>query len=239
MKRYFLFLLVFFTVFQVVLAQDSTNDDLFNIKLPPINTLLENAKKSPMFEFYNYRMEGQELNLKTEKRKWLEYFSIAGTYQYGVMGMASYTDLGYNYPVIYQNSGGQQLWYNIGVGARIPLDKLFDRRNRIKLQQLKIQETLKERDLWYDQQKRQIIELYNKAEEILVYIKLIFDQSTLSNSLYENTKKEYIMGTTTIQALNNANAAASSAFLSVIKVKSELKNTLMQLEIVSSTKIFN
>lgn len=220
-------------------AQEMTTDDFIGLQLPPLDSLFEGARKSSMVEFYNYRMEGQELTLKTERKRWLEYFSLSATYSYGVMGMNSYTDIGSNYPIVYQNSGGDQLWYNAGVSVRIPLDNVFDRRNRIKTQQLKIQETLKERDMWYDEQRMKIIERYSKAQEILNYLKPMVEQSTLSDAQYEIAQKDFIVGAITTQSLNTAKGIQVQAFMQMEKVKAELNTVLLQLEILSKTKIIN
>jgi hypothetical protein len=126
MKRYLVLLIIFITVSKVGTAQQLATQDLLSVQLPPLDTLFEGAKKSSMVEFYKLRMEGQELALKTERRRWLEYFTLYGTYQYGVIGINSYTNLGANFAVVYQNSGGEQLWYNVGGSLTIPLDMVFD-----------------------------------------------------------------------------------------------------------------
>ena len=59
------------------------------------------------------------------------------------------------------------MWYNVGIVLRVPLDQLFDRRNRIRRQHLKIEETRTERELWFDEQKLRLIELYAKTQEML------------------------------------------------------------------------
>ena len=220
-------------------SQQITNENLLSLDLPSLETLFEGAKRSSMVEFYGYRMEGQELALKTEKRKWLEYFNFFGTYQYGVMGMNSYTNLGTNFPMVFQSSGGEQIWYNFGASVSIPLDKIFDRRNRIKLQQLKLKETLKERDMWYDNQKVKIIELYTKAQELLGNLKYVIEQNILAETQYEISQKDYIMGAITAQDLNTSKGQQVQAFMQLEKVKAELKSSILQLELLSSVKIIN
>lgn len=237
MKR-LIAILIFTTWIPVVKGQEKIQD-LLELKLPPIDTLFKGAMNSSMVRFYEYRMEGEELSLKTEKRRWLEYFSFAGTYQYGVMGMNSFMDLGDNYPIVYQYTGGEQLWYNVGASFRLPLDKLFDRRNKIRTQQLKIKETLKERDMWYDEQRVNIIELYFKAQEMLNNLKYVMEQYTLAEAQYDIAQKDYIMGNLTAQSLNVAKGAQVQTGVQLERVIAELKTSLMKLEILSNTKILN
>lgn len=239
MKKYFLLLLTLLTMVQGVSAQEKSIDDLLNLKLPPLDSLFEGARKSPMIEFYQYRNEIQELNLKTERRNWLQYFSIAATYQYGVVGMNTFTEFGSSYPIVYQNSGGEQTWYNVAASFRLPLDNLFDRRNRIKTQQLKIKETLKERDLWYDDQKAKIVQFYFRAQEILNNLKLYVELATLANAQFETAQKDFIMGTISIQALNVAKNSQVLSLTQLEQFKSTLNSSIVQLEIISNTKILN
>jgi len=220
-------------------AQQSQEDDLVNLRLPPIDSLFESAKKSSMIEFYNYRMEGQELALKTERRSWLQYFKISGTYQYGVIGMNTFTDLGSTYPIVYENSGGEQLWYNVGATISIPLDKLFDKKNRINTQKLKIKETLKERDMWYDDQKTKIINLYYKIQSNLNTLKIVVEQSVIADAQYEVAKKDYIGSAITAQALTTAKSLQVQSYIQLEELKASIKISLLQLEILSNKKLLN
>ena len=238
-KKYFVLLLAVSIIFQKVYAQERTIEDFLNLKLPPIDSLFEGAKKSPMIEFYAYRSEIQELNLKTERRSWLQYFSIAATYQYGVVGMNTFTEFGANYPIVYQNSGGEQIWYNVAASFRVPLDNLFDRRNRIKSQQLKIKETIKERELWYNDQKEKIVQLYFRAQEILSNLKLYVEMAAISEAQFQVAQKDFIMGAISIQALNVAKNSQVLSASQLEQFKSTLTSSIMQLEIISSTKILN
>lgn len=240
MKRYLL--LIILTVLVVSpksYAQQLAAEKLLSLQLPPLDALFEGARRSSMVEFYGYRMEGQELALKTEKKSWLEYFSLFATYQYGVMGMNSFTDLGSNLPIVYQDTGGEQIWYNFGGSVSIPLDKLFDRKNRIKTQQLKIKETLKERDMWYDQQKTLIIEFYIKAQTMLSVLKVVLEQSTLAEAQYLNAERDYVVGAINSQGLSAAKGTQVQAFMQLENVRSELNTAILKLEILSNTKIIN
>ncbi len=219
-------------------AQNSIQN-LLELQLPPLDTLFRGASKSSMVQFYDYRMEGQELILKTEKRKWLEYFSLAGSYQYGVIAISSFMDIGENYPLIYQYSGSEQGFYNIGASFRLPLDRLFDRRNRIKQQKLKIKETLEEREMWYDEQKMKIIELYTKAQEMLNNLQSVIEYKSLAESQYEIAQNDYVNGATTAQALNSAKGAHVQSVMQYERLLAELQSSLLKLEILSNTKILN
>lgn len=230
-------LVVVFSI--TTLRAQELSEDLVNLKLPSLDELFEGAKKGPTVEFYNYRMEGEELSLKTERRRWLEYINLLGTYQYGVIGINSYTDIGSDYPLVYQYSAGEQLWYNIGASARIPLDRLFDRRNRIKRQQLKIQETLKERDMWHNDQKLKIIQGYTVAIEMRNSLKITIEQYSFASAQFESIQRDYIMGAATAQMLGVAKSQQTQAFLQLERIKAQLYSSILSLEILSNIKIIS
>ncbi len=236
MRKLLISALLIFFVFPVYSQQQ---EELADLTLPTLEELFEGAGKSSTVKFYNYRMEGEELMLKTERRKWLEYISILGTYQYGVIGINSYTDIGADYPLVYQYSAGDQLWYNIGASAKIPLDRLFDRRNRIKRQKLKIQETMAERDMWHDDQKLKIIEQYTVAIEMRNNLKLVIEQYAFATAQFEAVQKDYIMGAVTAQSLGVAKSQQTQAYLQMEKVKSALNNAILSLEVLSNIKIIS
>ncbi len=237
MKKYIVLILALFVIVNKTYAQDKSIEDLLNLRLPPLDSLFEGARRSPMIEFYEYRNEIQELELKTERRNWLQYFSIGATYQYGVVGMNSFTEFGASYPIVYQSSGGNQIWYNANASFRLPLDNLFDRRNRIKIQQLKIKETQKEKELWYDDQKSKIVQSYFRAQEILTNLKLYTEMATMANAQYEAAQKDFIMGTISLQALSVAKNAQVLSITQLEQYKTTLTSSIVQLEILSNTKI--
>ncbi len=238
MKKLFSIIFLLFAASGLVNAQESLEETL-KFKLPPIDTLFKGALKSSMVEFYDIRAEGEKLLLKSEKKKWLEYFSLGGTYQYGIIGMNSYMDLGDNYPLIYQYTGQEQVFYNIGATLRVPLDRIFDQRNRVKRQELRIKELSRERDVWYDEQKAKIIDLYFKCQEMINSYKPLLEQVLLSDEQFNQNQNDYIYGKISIHELNVAKGLQVQARLQLERLISELKSSVMKLEIISNTTILN
>lgn len=215
------------------------DEELVKLELPPIEILFESARNSAMVEFYNLRQEGEELVLKTERRRWLSYISIQGSYQYGIMGINSYYDGGIEMAPVYQYTVNDQLWYNIGATMRVPLDQVFDRKNRIRRQKLKIDETLKERDLWHDEQKMKIVEQYAKAKQMFNVLRFVYDLVIETQSYYEIAQKDFIAGRGTSQELSVARGQLSQSKVQLENVKAELTIALYKLEILSNYKIMN
>lgn len=237
MKKTGLIFIIFILLQNSLYAQSENTERLLMVTLPPIEQLFESAKNSSTIEYYETRKEAEELILKSEKRKWLGYFNLFGSYQYGVMGMNMYNNEGLGTPIINQYSGSQQMWYNFGGAIRIPLDNFFDRRNKIKTQKKRIEEADNAKGQWYENQKLKIIELYTKAEEMLSVLKNLIEQSNLGNAQFEIAQKDYIAGNITAQALNISKNQQVQANMELARIKSELYRSILQLEILSNTKI--
>ena len=70
-------------------------------------------------------------------------------------------------------------------------------------------------------------------------LKTALEQSSLSQAEYAMAEKDYIMGTITISELGIAKGKQVKSIQQLSKINSELKNSILQLEILSCTKILN
>lgn len=232
-----IFLPVFSSMAQEGIEALSPNDYL-NLHLPPLEVLFENAKNSAAVDFYQVRMEEEASILKTEKRSWLKYFKVFSSYQWGLMGInSSFSDT--DTPLFYQYSGARQNWYNIGASVSIPFDDFFDRKNRITRQQLKTKATQVEMQKWHDEQKLKIIEMYTKAVKELSVLKLKAESLSFANSQFELAQQDFLNGNIKAGELSQTKSVQMNALESYEQTRSELNRALLQLEVLSRTKILN
>jgi len=233
---------LFFLPFFSGIAQEGLEalspDDYLNLKLPPLEILFENAKNSAAVDFYQVKMEEEASALKTEKRSWLKYFRFSTTYQWGMMGVnTAFSDP--NTPLFYTYSGGRQNWYNVGVSIAIPFDDFFDRPNRIHRQQLKTKATQVEMEKWHEEQKIRIIEMYTKAVKELSVLRLKAESLSFANTHFELSQQNFLNGNIDSGDLNQIKSMQMDALESYEQTRSELNKALLQLEILSKTKILN
>lgn len=238
---YLFWLWMLFSAFSGM-AQDGIEslspDDYLNLQLPSLEVLFENAKNSPAVDFYQVRMEEEASILKTERRSWLKYFRVHSTYQWGIMGINSaFSDT--DTPLFYQYSGARQNWYNIGASVSIPFDDFFDRKNRITRQQLKTKATQVEMQKWHDEQKLKIIEMYTKAVKELSVLKLKAESLSFANSQFELAQQDFLNGNIKAGELSQFKSIQMNALESYEQTRSELNRALLQLEVLSRTKILN
>lgn len=219
----------------VELAEFSIND-YKKITLPPLDVLFENAKNNSVYELAEIKVQIEISNLHKEKKSWLNYLSIRGSYQYGMFGNEStYTDV-YT-PVFYNYSTAAQNSYSIGAGISIPLDNLFDLRGRTKRQKMIIESANLEKEIKYEEIKKEIIVLYSYALSLLKILEIRSENLVLSTANYEIAEKNFANGTIDSGELSLEKQRQASALEQYENTKAELMKNLLSLETITKMSI--
>ena len=75
-------------------------------------------------------------------------------------------------PIMYNYNTSKQTMYTIGGAINIPFDELFDLSPRVKRQKLNVKAAALEREVKFEEMKREIIEMYATATSQLNVLKL-------------------------------------------------------------------
>lgn len=246
MKKYILILILFtssqIAITPLISAQDFTDitklnpKDIINIKLPPIDSLFENAKNGPIYTMWDAKEAIERKNLSKEKKAFLGFFSIRGSYQYGMFGNeATYTDVTIAPYLTYSTHA--QNGYTIGAGLNIPLNELFDLKGRISRQKLVLTTAQLEKEVKFEEVKREIVELYTMIISQLNILKLRGEALELAKFQYEIAEKDFINGMIDSGTLSIDKQRQSNAMEAFEKSRYELSRSIMILEIVSKTPL--
>ena len=227
-------LLLLFTSNTPLVAQEVSDytqlseEDYSNITLPPLSVLFENAKDNPIYEMADVKAAVERKLLAKEKRAFLGFFSLRGSYQYGTFGNEStYTDV---YVEPYPTYSTQaQNGYTVGAGVSIPLDDLFDLKARVSRQKLNLKSAELEREIKYDEIKM--------ATSQMKVLQMRSEGLVLANVQYEISEKNFANGTIESTDLATDKERQSQAREAYEKSKFELTKSLMMLEIISRTPI--
>lgn len=213
-----------------------SEEDYSKIELPPLSVLFENAKNNPIYELADARATIERKLLKKEKWAFLGFFSLRGSYQYGMFGNEStYTDVAVAPYLTYSTQA--QNGYTIGAGLSIPLNDLFDLKGRVSRQRLMLKNAELEREIKYDEIKKNIIEMYTKATSQINVLKLRSESLILANVQYEISEKNFANGSIESNILAADKERQSSAREAFENSKFELAKSLMILEVISYTPI--
>ena len=207
-------LLFLFASMESVTAQEVSDysklqpSDYSSITLPPLDLLFENAKSAPTYELASVKEQIERKLLAKEKRAFLGFFSLRGSYQYGMFGNEStYTDVAIAPYLTYATQA--QNGYTVGAGVNIPLDGLFDLTARVKRQKLNVRTAQLEREV--------------KFEEM--------------NVQYSIAEKDFSNGAIDSGTLSSEKSRQSDAQEKFENSKFELSKSLMILELVTHTPI--
>lgn len=241
--RYFLLdLLLLFTSTNYIAAQEVSgyskliDEDYSKIELPPLDVLFENAKNNPIYEMADVKAAIERKLLQKEKWSFLGFFSLRGSYQYGMFGNEStYTDVAVAPYLTYSTQA--QNGYTIGAGLSIPLDDLFDLKGRVSRQKLTLKSAELEREIKYDEMKKNIIEMYAMATSQIRVLQMRSESLVLANIQYEISEKNFSNGTIESTELAVEKERQSQARESYEKSKFELTKSLMILEVLTRTPI--
>ena len=213
-------------------------DDYSNIILPPLSVLFENARQAPTYQLAEVEEQLQHSLLSKEKRAFLNFFSIRGSYQYGMFGTeANYSDA--STPVINNYSSGSQISYSIGAAVSLPIEEILDLKGRVKRQRLNLITSQLQKEMAYEAIKQNIIQLYNTINTQLSLLKVTSEQVLLSDSQYEIQEKNFTNGLVTPEQLTEAKKNQANAKTTFESTKNQLTTSIMILEIISHTKILN
>ncbi|WP_286727784.1 MULTISPECIES: TolC family protein [Sphingobacterium] len=242
MKKIILMLLFLITVGSLSFGQSVTLPaeglDYTKLLLPSLEELFENAKKSPSVEMFESKMMEQDNQLKTEKRSWLKYFKVGGSWQYGNIGVNSmFTDQ--NTPLFYQYSGATQNARFVSGTVSVPFDDLFDRSNRVKRQKMQRRSTELEMEKWFDEQKLRIIDSYVKLTSAMSVLKKIAENLTLTQAQVKSLEADFANGNAEIAALTVAKKMEVDAYETFKITEGTITAELLHLEILSRTKIIS
>lgn len=243
MIRKIVSLLVFSTFFLMpILAQESIADmapeDYVNLKLPPLDSLFENAKKNPLIQIHDTKKEEEISLLKKEKRSWLKYFSVGGGYNYGILGnTSSYSDSAT--PLYSQYSQNAQISYHIGGSISIPIEDLFDLKPKVNRQKLRLKEIDLEKEQTMDELKQKIIELYTSILSSLSILKLKAEAMAFATAQYQIGERDFINGKGTPTSLNNQKEMQVKAITEYETIRASLNCALLKMELLTRTPIIN
>lgn len=211
-----------------------------NLHLPPLHELLENARaQSPQVNQFASKKEQEEREIKTLRRSWLKNIKLNAQYSYGSTDVNSLMYYDKNLPIVQNVTGTTQAWWTVGAGISLPLDDIFNRRNRIKQQRKRLESIEYEMNSWYDEICLKIIEAYTSAVENLSLLETSARSMVAAKAQYAAAEADFVNGKIDAQTLSRQKSIEGSAIREYEQTRSLLNKALLQLEVLSKTPIIS
>ena len=221
--------------------RDLSTEDYVSLHLPPLHTLLENAReRSPQVNAFAAQREFEERALKTIRRDWMNYFKLTSSFSYGTTDTNSQIFYENNqFPMVQNISGSTQRWWNVGAAFNMPIGDLFNRRNRAKQQQQRVNSIQYQVDSWYDDVCLKIVECYTRIVSNLAILPQLSSTMIVAKAQYITTQSDYINGKLDAQTLSFQKNIENNAVIQYEQIRRELTKDLLSLEILSKTPIIS
>lgn len=213
-----------------------TADDYMNLKLPLLSELLDNSRTNPGVSYYDTRKQEEVSMLKSVKRDWLTYIKVSGNYQYGMYNaMNSFLDESSIY--VNQYYGKLQNMYSVGATLSLPLLEIFDRKNKIQHQKIRIQQTTFEALRTQDEINMKIIDAYTEAVQYMSLLKASAESVAIANAQYKLTESDFINGKLDAQTLSRQKNIQTQTLRDYELTRAKVNSSILKLELLSKIKI--
>ena len=215
-------------------------DDYISLQLPPLHQLLENARNTPQVEYYNKAVEIQERELKNVRRNWQHYFKLNANYNYGSSDIynQNYQDNS-NQIWTTTTTGREQSWWNVGASFSLPIDEIFNRRNKIKQQKRRIEQVELDTERWLEEQRIKVIQQYTLAVQQLSVLRSAVEAMVTAQAQYRLSEADFINGKLDAQTLSRQKNIENVAIREYEEVRRSLNNALLTLEVLTRTPIIS
>ena len=151
-------------------ASEESTINFSNFHLPPLAVLFENAKQSPRILSLEKAQELAKAEVAKQKRHIFSYVTGHASYSYGKTDMWGQSSSSYNM-VLQQFQGSEQSYWNVGVNLAVPLEDILDLTAAVKRKRLEADMAMYNKDLAYEELKKQIATLFIKITNDLVTLK--------------------------------------------------------------------
>jgi len=241
-KLFFIFILTFSGMNSISFAQEISSDlidptvDVANLTpeyyseltLPPLAVFLEAAESSYKVGSLKSTKQEEEGALLTSKREWMNTFRAVGNYQYGNAITSA------DNSVTVRSYGSN---YNGGASLSVPLDVVYDRKNRIRKQQARVNKADYDIKQAIEELKLVIAETYITAIQHMNTLKVRAESKELSDADVKMSETNYLNGNLELSELNYRKSMQATAITNYETTRAELNKAILHLELLTNVKI--
>lgn len=218
---------------------DSSENSTINFStfhLPPLAVLYENAKQNPQILSLAKAQEIAQAEVAKQKRHIFSYVTGHASYSYGKTDMWGQGSTSYNM-ILQQYQGSTQSYWNVGVNLAVPLEDILDLSAAVKRKKLLVDQAKIQKDLAYDELKRQIASLYINITNNLVALKTSSEAAAIYQGAGALNQEDFHQGNLTIEAFANTKMREIGVVQGYQSLQTQITTDIITLEILTHTPI--
>lgn len=221
------------TDYASILEEKKTSD----LKLPPLSVLFENMKSTPRYKMALNEYKMSKSTLSSTRRAPLNWVSIGASYAYGQFGSQSQSTAETT-PVTTSVANGVTTSYGMTASVGTTIGSIIDYRSTVKRAKLATENSKLTFLEEYQNQKLQVMELYNKIESLMNTLGSLAQSEILATADYEYAQQEFMAGSNNNpNTMSRAKERQNTAKMGFANAKTELNTYLVRLEILTHTQI--
>ena len=218
---------------------DSSENSTINFSdfhLPPLAVLYENAKQNPQILSLEKAQEIAQAEVAKQKRHIFSYVTGHASYSYGKTDMWGQNSTAYNM-VLQQYQGSEQSYWNVGINLAVPLEDILDLKAAVHRKKLEVDMAIIEKDLAYDNLKKEIASLYIKITNDLVTLKTASENAAIYQGAGALNLEDFHQGNMTIEKFADTKKWEQSAVSTYQSLQTQITTDIITLEILTHTPI--
>ncbi len=219
---------------------DSSENNTINFStfhLPPLAVLYENAKQNPQILSLNKAQEIAQAEVAKQKRHIFSYVQGHASYSYGKTDMWGNNSSTQSYTTIYQFQGSEQSYWNVGVNVSVPLEDILDLTASVKRKKLEVDKARLEKDIAFDELKKQIATLYIKITNNLVTLKTLSESAAIYQGAGALNQEDFHQGNMSIEAFAGTKRFETGIVGQYQDMQTTITTDIITLELLSHTPI--
>lgn len=208
--------------------------------LPPLAVLFENAKSNPTIMSLAKAQEIAEAEVAHQKRTIFQNIRGYGSYSYGMTDIFSYTQMANittNANLYPTSRGTEQSYWNVGVSASLNLLDILDYVPSIRRKRLEVDKAQLEKDIAYENLKKEIASLYIKITNALVSLKTASENAAMYQGAGSLNREDFHQGNMSIENFAYTKLHEQDAVKQYQDQQTQITTDIITLEIMTRTPI--
>jgi outer membrane protein TolC len=218
-------------------SSDNSTINFSTFHLPPLAVLYENAKQNPTILSLNKAQEIAQAEVAKQKRHIFSYIQGHASYSYGKTDMWGNNSSTQSYTTIYQFQGNEQSYWNVCVNLSVPLEDILDLTASVKRKKLEVDKARIDKDIAFDELKKNIASLYIKITNSLVTLKTFSEGAAIYQGAGALNQEDFHQGNMTIESFAGTKMQEANLVSQYQSMQTTITTDIITLELLSHTPI--